>query len=410
VEETVNDNTWPAATHSVPYDVYTYVIDNPAENAAYPVVIGRPGNTRIYLEFLGWLDATQPGSPALLVERGGNVASRADSYWLLSRGNVAASTVLLRDGTTGDTGTCTVFAHKDKQGRDVSCVSALTSSPFLAAYPEHAWYVSWNDGGGVKDEHNQEIRRLGQLLSWLLPQTGLTIDYGRCQSARAYLDRFVVDGYINESVNILGWIRDVLMPVFPFGLLESELGWYPCPFRWDATTEDARLRLSADAKHIEALSAVESEGWDTVQNSFTLDFQVRADTGEFNQRMILDATLDAGSNTIANYLCAKSQLERWGKRSAPVLSCRMVEDVGTAQAILRAKAARRCYPKLRRAYEGDRGLGTVEAGDIVLITDSAIGWNERLCMLERVTYQGNERVALNVITLEDPGKTSRFTT
>lgn len=412
----VSASTWPQTSHYAGGTFATfsssYGYDPQIEGQAYPIPIGRPGKPA---SFAGsaWVIATKPGSPALLVEAGGGAHIVAGSFWLIALGAVKATSVRIMDVSANKSNIIPVVQTRDNLGRLVSIatLNGITSSAWLQPWVNHEYHTAWTDssGGGITDVDGTEIRGLGHLLQWLLLQSGVRVDKGRTAAARTYLDRFRIDGYINGQTRILDWIRSMILPTFPVALAESEAGWYPFPLRWDATKTDVVCSLSADRGQIAAAGGAKFTGWNKVYNAFTLDYSANSSTGVFEYRRTLDALADSSRNQIAAFQAARSQTMGWGRRPLPTLTSRLIGEVETADLVLQSKALRHAFPRIQRAYTGPRELANLEAGAILSITDSKVGWTNRLCMLERPAISARNSVTLGVITLDDPPQTSRYT-
>lgn len=280
-------------------------------------------------------------------------------------------------------------------------------------------YVGWYDrtrsdeGGGMVGDDGELVRGAGDVLTYLLRQTGMQVDAGRCAAAASMLNDFKVDCAIDARTNIWEWLSANLLPLLPISIATGPEGLYPVVWRYDATAREARWEIDVDADpSISRAGRVKIDSSE-IANKFRIDFCRNRRTDEPMQYRGLDATYDSDEPSVrASYLCAVSQARYRTSRDSGIrekqLDTAIIWDVATADAILAVQA--RAYALARRTVSyvvGGERWDTIERGDIVTITDSEIGLSAQVAMVREVQWDSSGSVGLSLLIIEDPARDIR---
>lgn len=468
----VNGDTWPdswtgtyPSDASLAFDTYVGSLTPEDIGLPYPVVFGYPGRTT-GLSYPAW-----EGSIAVHVTRDMGFAD-ADGYegpYVIIAGHrVNADTVYaFTESISNDTwanGTWTPsdpdangFAIEhwtDALGNEVAVlvghatgdttsglttvngvlVSTLGADTIASSLGDSSYrdssdgnggtlyipiYVGWYDrtrsdeGGGMVGDDGQVVRGAGDVLTYLLRQTGLPVDAGRCAAAASLLNGYKIDCAIDARVKVWEWLQSNLLPILPVSITTTAAGLAPVVWRWDATAADARFSLDADADPtIVRASRVKIDS-SKIANRFKLHFCVNRRTGEPMQYRGLDATYDASKPSVrASYICAVSQARYRTSRDSGIrddeITTGIVWDVATADAILATRA--RAHALAQRTVDyvvSGEEFDDLQLGDVVTLTHAEIGMNANVAIVTRLEYDASGSTGVGLLLIEDPARDLR---
>lgn len=347
----------------------------------------------------------------------------AVEHWTDALGNVVA--VLVGHGT-GDAGGRTIVngvavetLGSTQLINDILDESFRESDDGNGARIYVPIYVGWYDrtrsdgGGGMIGEDGELVRGAGDVLTYLLQQTGLPVDAGRCAAAASLLNGYKIDCVIDERVKIWEWLQANLLPILPVSIATGATGLYPVVWRYDATSSDARYVLDVDADPTIVRASRVKVDSSTIANKFRLNFCLNRRTNEPMQYRGLDATYDANNPSVrASYICAVSQARYKSTRDSGVreeeLDTSIVWDVPTADAILATRA--RAYALAQRTVDyviSGEQYDDIQLGDVVLLSDSEIGMSEQVGIVTRIDLDASDTVGVSLLLIEDPARDLR---
>lgn len=352
-EAAINDDTWPNRDPSSGID-----------DEVYPVVIGEPGRTDVM------------GSPAYYAQTG------ATDYVLLAGHPVIAGTVTVYDRTGAVSNSLTVSTVADGLSRNVA-VGVATGWGALNQGDE-LWAV-WDDGGGLAnpEDPTSALTGAGDLIEWLLHRSTIRVDWGRMRAAKARLNAYRIDTYIQgppgERVSPWAWISEHLLPILPVMVRSSAAGLYLAVLDVSAPVGVARGRLE-EGRNCDRISMVETIGTEDVANDIEIHYAPRSD-GDTMASVVRvtgsGAVLDTFDDAVRSSVCEES-VRRFG-RIPRSLTTTAIYDGSTAVRLATALAARSALPPRQVVYSlrDGSGLESLEPGDTVRLTDSDLGWSGR---------------------------------
>lgn len=463
----VNGTTWPDSLSFVATVDYASSLVPEDLNLAYPVVFGRPGHTQ-GLSSPAWsgsiavhlsrdqgtaLGQGTPGPHIILAGhrvmadsvylfteavsnetwdyyKGGFSASDpqdngfAIEHWTDANGNTVAVAV---GAATGDANGGTTLVN----GMEVCTLGANFVSVSLSddSYRNSddgnngtlyvPIYVGWYDrtrgdyGGGMVGADGMLVRGAGDVLEYLLAQTGLPVDYGRCAASRDRLNEFKIDVAIDERTKIWEWIQANLLPILPVSLATGPQGLYYVAWRWDATAADARWTLDADTDPTVQRAGRVKADTSKIANRIRVDFCKDRRTGNFLQYRAVDATYDTATPSVrASYHCAVSQARYRTARDSGVrektIAADAVWDAATADAIAAVHARAYALAQVTVDYVLPiDGYAGIERGDVVLLSDTEVGMSAQVCMVQEVQWDTSGTIGVSLLVIPDPARDMR---
>jgi hypothetical protein len=404
-EMVVDEATWPVTGG--------YVVDDPAYNEVYPLVIGYPGGQDHPI-----LTLSNAATPAPLVEYAGGALTWAYSKLLISGHAVEATSVRVYDLSDGIYEDLDVSTMADGRGRTISYVD-FSPAATLRAYQGHAYACGWlpTYGGGLK-WRGHLLRKAGELLVYLLTEnlfgTGehvkVRVDVGAQEAQRAYLDRWMIDCVIDSATDVLSWIRAHLLPILPMREVRGQNGVYFAAWRWDATSKDAVMTLDADLGQVELVDRVRTAPTE-VYNEFRLQFARRLPSGYGRTRTLSSEADDNDSTIRASYLCRISQQReeaRTGRSGVRAMEHQsdVLWDPTSADLTLSMWAYQYALPPRPVSFRGGPELEALRIGAVVLVSHAGLYWSERVALVEDIT-SADGAVQVDLQVLQIPSRVSR---
>lgn len=280
-------------------------------------------------------------------------------------------------------------------------------------------YIGWYDrtrsdeGGGMVGDDGEVVRGAGDVLTYLLRQTGLPVDAGRAAAAASLLNGYKIDCAIDARVKVWEWLQSNLLPILPVSIATGAAGLYPVVWRYDATAADARFALDADADPTIIRASRVKVDSSKVANRFRLNFCVNRRTGEPMQYRGLDAVYDASKPSVrASYVCAVSQARYRTTRDSGIrddeTTTSIIWDVATADAILATRA--RAYALAQRTVDyvvSGEEYDDVQLGDVVTLTHAEIGMSAQVAIVTKLEYDASGSTGVGLLLIEDPARDLR---
>jgi hypothetical protein len=193
-----------------------------------------------------------------------------------------------------------VIPAVDRQGTLVACVdfaqhsyeSGATALPteFRPDVDDDAdaIFVGLNEstGGGIMRD-GRVVRDAGDVILWLLEQSGAVVDYGRAVAARPALAKFKIDGAIVAKVSPIELLVGEFFPLLPVSIACGEDGLYPVVWRGEVHAADAPYKVDSEIDVTVAFADHVDTDATRILNHFSLDYgyNVRTDSYTYQARM-----------------------------------------------------------------------------------------------------------------------------
>lgn len=341
------------------------------EGRIYVVVFGAPGAAD-----------QRPGSPALFVN------TTPGSETLLVAGHICTpGNVRIFGPNVAGTGIANALVPvtntSDGFGRRV-CTANISAFglTFDLGATDKDWYACWNSTavalpGGA-----------GDVLELLLRHSTLRIDWPRVLSLRPALNRYQLDGYIDEVVTPWRWISDQLLPILPLAPVVGPDGLYFGLWSGDQPAVD---QFVAGPEFVPD-PGLKYASMEPV-NSLSLRYRYDPDVDEATAVAV--CTPDSSPY-------AEISREVYGLRTETI-ETEIVADAATAgriaQDLVRLRALAPILVSgraLRSRYDARR------CGDLVRVTAPALSLSDRLGFVTAIGRDGGPMMDIEIALLPDP--------
>lgn len=376
----VNDTTW----------------SSPAPNAVgrwYPTPFGRPG-----MLYDDESSRRRPATRAYLVDTSGTTDV---PFALLVAGGPAYLddvAVYNNDGEAINTGN--LQRMQDGLGQTVT---VFEMDPADLGAPDYSieWWIAPRTGGpgyGILGDmtSGQPMRGLGDVISWALRRSGILVDWAQVEAQRQRLNRYHVDGAIEERVNLWRWLQDNVIGVFPVWIAGGPRG-IRVGLIDAAAAATFHLRIPRDGIRDGAPTFDRS----TIHNAVTLRYGLDR-VGDHHQHVSAqtpepDASVE---HAVPSAYIAASRA-RYGVIGEQQLAADLISEQATATQILLHSARHRGMGVRGIVYRCRRRWQAIRAGDVGRLTDDGLGWSNLPVICRRVTPQESD-VVVEVAHVVDP--------
>lgn len=400
-EDPADDRTlWPdplaVVTRGAYLSGYGATWGSPARKAIgeyYPVIFGSPGR----------VDPDQVvGSPALCVYDGTGTPSEV--WWMVAGHPVIADTVRIINTSDESYQVMPVTNEQDGLGRTVALAKWTLPLP-LGWTVEDDYWASWevptatpiDQYGMYADDMTdpQGRRGAGDVLTYWLRESGIRWDEGRIASVVQTLNSFRIDTYAmaaaDQRIHPWDWVSQNLLPVLPVSARVGPGGVHVVVWRYGATSDMAVARLVADeGGNATQAGAVESSPIDDVASTLIVGYALDADTSEPSATLVLsgdDDTIRAGATPDLHLIRGRGIYQR---DLVEDVTLEIIREDGTAGAVAAWMSRAKAVQYYSTSYEVDVEIaGSLEPGDVVLLTDAARGFDERVCLVLQVTWSSS---------------------
>lgn len=372
-----------------------------------PWVFGYPGGYRKFDGLTRYsVDKAAPAVPL----------STFNKWIIVHAGRIDSGTpgnnVTLYNATTDTSDDLPVTARVDYQRRVVYTVTAPTY-PVTADYWTSMWggiTSAYGAAAALTDPH-KAMDGAGDVLAHMLFQSSLKIDRGRVLSARGYLNRFHVSGYIDDFVSPAEWVEQYLVPILPMSIVSGPDGLYPLVWRYDAVARDAVAWLT-EGPGWSRIGGPETES-DDVVNDLTIEFapdgsdymrSIRM-SGELSNYIYDDDSGDPQYDQHPN-LYARVSYQRYKKLISDTISSDIVWENETALLILGWRMKALALARRTLKYTADVGYAWLQPGDVISLTDSDLKLTSQLGLIRSKKW-GAASLSFEVLLLEDPVRDSK---
>ena len=281
-------------------------------------------------------------------------------------GAVAGSNRLVLAGDLWpDLGAITVFEDGASVGSftplvatDYTYVTSLTE--FLAASGAYT-YRATRGGSASATDNARPALGAGAVLRRLLTDSGLRIDWVRCERALQLLMSWRIGLFLDRQAPAIDVVREQLVPWLPIVEMAGGAGlWYAYA---DPHLAPIEAELTLGQGLVGRVGRVSMSDRDLVRNSFSLRYTREEFSGEYTATVALDSANDP--------LCYLSE-QLYGTLADEVLDCPISWDATTGLRILHARAARLALPRRRVTYVLSRDLYWLAGGAVCALTDPVL--------------------------------------
>jgi len=368
----------------------------------YPDIFGSPGQQ----------DPQIAGSPALVVHDA--TVFPAVAWWLVAGHPVIATSVRIINASQENYQVMPVYQERDGLGRLVSVAKWSLPLPIGWGVDDDYW-AEWEVstatpvrqyGMYADDVSLPEGRRgAGDILQYVLRQSGLRWDEGRVAALTQRLNGFRLDTYLmadaDNRISPWEWIQDALLPILPISPRIGPGGLHFVFWDYTAVADDAIASIvcvegvvGGAAANAVRVSEVETTPIDDVVHTWDISYMVDADTGDPGAVFTMSgdpAVLDSGGEGIIPDLHLIRGVQAYEQPVSETFTIDTVRDHATATVIGQWKARSQAVQYYEVSYLVDAEIAVgLEAGDVVTITDEGRGWSSKPCLVDLVVWSARK--------------------
>lgn len=377
----VTAETWPTAT---------FKPDAQIVGEAYPLPFGRPG------ALVGGL-TEHHGSPALLVEIDAATSDNAAN----------PATVLLGDGELSCAGQDVLIQNRsaivapfeatiqarlgtDGLGRVVT-TAVVDVADLPIAEGDEIWVSFRTAGaGGVPGPRGGSMDGAGDMVRWLLNRSTMRLDVEQLRGAAELLNGYLLAFPRNEDQGAWELAQDIVAEL-PASFVLGPRGLQLLVWRLDPGPQDVVAHLDTSKEPGGLAAAISRTSRDQVANVLSMDYALDPAASEHRLRLVYGPALwtvpEAGYQE--HPMCSASYTRYQDPAGRPLfaetIQSDLVQDQGTAAAILHAEAMRRCGTHVNARFEGlKQRWQALSPGDVVQVSHAPISWERQICLVTSV--------------------------
>lgn len=269
--------------------------------------------------------------------------------------------------------------------------------------PQVSIYWRGSGYGCRRAESTEPVKTAGHMLERQLQLTG-DYDAGRTAAAVELLPHRL-DGYYDQQVDPLDWIRSNLLPILPFSLIRGPLGWYPLVWRAWLPGHSAVADLSTDRADLVGQGRLVADGSDELVNEVRLRYALDAETREFTRQLthtgddLKLSTPAADRPSVVTSPAARFSYNAAGGTLSRSIDTDVVWRQETAAQICDWMVARYALPTWVGEYDlHQRHRYRLTPGDVFLLSDSEMGLTDQLATVEGITDSvGSTRIRIRTV-------------
>jgi len=288
---------------------------------------------------------------------------------------VEASTVTLRDDE-GNTQVANI-EHVTVNGRRIAVADHVVSGTFPAS---QNLAVIWDNGGGLPG-----VNRAGEVMQYALERSTARVDYQSLLTARAVLDDYRIDTYIDEPVTLSEWLLQSVLEVLPVSMVSGPRGVYPQVWEWTASSTDASMSIDTSVEtDVTRVSRVAYEGRSDVSNAGTFRYRVNPLTDEYARSISYTGDPTSVSNIWTDDVLRRS----YGQFGRIVRDWEsgIISDEATAARVAAWRSRRYALPTRTVQYALPPRYGSIRRGDILSLTDADVGFDNDVALVQSIRW------------------------
>ena len=230
----------------------------------------------------------------------------------------------------------------------------------------------------------------GDVLSWLLQRTTLSIDTLQVRGAAKLLNGYLLDFYQNVDQGTWQAALDVVSEL-PASFNLGPRGLQLIHWRLDAQVADAVDHLDTALEMGDLSGTVYRTSREQVANVLSIDYAEDPQASVYRRRLIYGPAqwIESDDGYQSHALCSASYTRYRDAMGRPLvaetMTSSLIQDAGTAAAVLQAETLRRCGTHTEATFSGlSQSWQYLNPGDVVLVSHEPIDWTEQLCLVTSV--------------------------
>ena len=372
-----NTSMMPGALQAIESSAWANIEAN-SEGAIYPIIIGAPGRQDF------------AGSPVYIADNTGSNKVGLIAGHPCTAGSINVFRVN-PDGAESAVGDLAVVSASDENNAVYSYVH-IASGAYVA---DASYFAKWkNGGGGLINPYRtgltetstapQYLTGGGDLVRYLLNQSGVKVDDGRCAAAAGYLNAIEFEGFIGERVDVLDFLKTEVLPLLPCSLRASSEGIYPVVWRYDAGEDDAVAELTA-GRDIFRDGLVDYAS-NEIANEITIRYRQNVRYNKLKKAVTVTGDLSKNTSGFlwrTDYAVASQT--RYGIKGLE-LESEYITSRASAGRVINWMARAHCGRHRVITYSAPQTLGWLEVGDVISLSDSDLSFVDQLVILQSIAW------------------------
>lgn len=235
--------------------------------------------------------------------------------------------------------------------------------------------------GGRPDTQGGVMRGADEVIRWLVEQSGARADIGRMASDLRPFRSWTLDFYLNSTVDPLELLLTEVVPLLPLSVRVGPGGLTLRRWPYDAVYEDAVAHLDMDRTTGERLGPVVRSDPSGVTNLLTIRYALNGYTDAYLAEFTFAPTkrVDQVDREVHPY--ARASADRYGEREGAPIESALIVDRQTAVAAVNWQIRHHSQTRESVVYQVPQEWQALTPGDVITVTDSAIGWDQRICVV-----------------------------
>lgn len=346
---------------------------------AFPVVVGRVYGVPLFRVGLSWMATGDHAGILAGHHLAPNVSVSDLSFYLGSAGShtfiSVAGLTFPQGGTSAPLTSPVLFNGSDPDGHPASWIEVSSSQLTSSEEPRT---VDFRAGGvpSVRDSSRAAVG-LGEVLEWLLVQSGARVDLHAQRRCTALLAGWEGGVYLDRYDNLLDVIRQRVAPFLPIVEDRSSAGIY---YRYaDPRNAPIEFALTLGQEMIAPVGAMTLTDLRDVRNSFFLEYGYMHSSGKYAGRL---------SYGPADLEVCRYSRQVYGSKADKAMRCTITWDEATARRMMQVRAERLALPRRLVTYIIDPSVVSLREGMVGTITDETRFGGARRAVLRRWPVSG----------------------
>ena len=391
-----------------------FVTDKTVRGTAYPMYFGFPGVTGVA--------TNEAVVPAMMVEydgppQGGTAADNTNRV-LIAGGRLDATDVtvhIINGAEEPVVESRPVLTALDNRGIRYSYFNFVGASNAFRSKNRltERFFIGMDKTGGggmLNDDRSGPRRGAGEIIRFIIDEfTDLQADHAMLATYEEALNAYKIDGFANEGTDAWDWLLREILPLLPVVAQRGPDGIWFQPINWGATKADAIAFLNADRRQVDRIGGLDKASGE-VFNEFNFIYGPSRLSGRFEKAVTLTGRTnkrevpsigEVDDVRIIESLFCRASVDAFGVRAQRPATGRVIWDDATASLIVNDRAAKLALPRRRGRYTGGSELESLPIWSNVAITDSEMGLDEAVALIEDIIV-GPDEVMLQLLILDHP--------
>lgn len=361
-----------------------------SDGKVFPIVIGDPG--RNVLDAAG-NQKNIPAFPMYCYDRSSGSGNNAN---FLFAGHKVGATTLIATDQNSESEASTISYQADAYNRGYSYVpyngnaSGIAVPGGAGSQSSQEWWCYFSStGGGIANPYRsgEALDRAGDVLRWAMNLTGQTVDDGAFANVSNILNRYKIEGYINDpTITAWDWVAGNLLPLLPVSIRTGPEGLKPV-FNslqtLDQVKEIASIEIGID-KPSQQTSAVQTiRATSDIYNDLSLNWGKNGLNQSYTQVSRCRNIAVDPQDIESSY--AQLSVSRYGTKPINI-ETDYVYDRQTAELITKDLLRANCLPIYEVEIQMPIYYGYLQIGDVLKVSSSFLNLTDHKMIITSKTW------------------------